>query len=43
MLSKEFVEEFRVPLQAIMADFSLPIQLGEHRDILGLPQEQVGL
>ena len=40
-LVEKFVEQFPgVSLHAIMSEFSLPSQLGEHRDILGLPQQQ---
>ena len=37
-----FVEQFEdMSLPAVMSDFSLPTPLGEHRDVLGMPQQQV--
>ncbi|ELU15283.1 hypothetical protein CAPTEDRAFT_221562 [Capitella teleta] len=40
-LGEKFVEQFPgMSLSAIMAEFSLPSPLGEHRDVLGLPQQQ---
>ncbi|XP_078690901.1 GATOR1 complex protein NPRL3-like isoform X2 [Branchiostoma floridae x Branchiostoma belcheri] len=41
LLCEKFLEQFPgVCLPAIMADFSLPLPLGEHRNPLGLPQQQ---
>ena len=42
ILGEKFVEHFPgMSLPAVMSEFSLPSQLGEHRDVLGLPQQQV--
>ena len=42
MLVEEFVENFpRMSLPAVLSEFSLPTSLGEHRDVLGLPPQQV--
>jgi hypothetical protein len=42
LLGEKFVEQFPgMSLSAIMAEFSLPSALGEHRDVLGLPHQQV--
>ncbi|KAI8512153.1 Nitrogen permease regulator-like 3 [Branchiostoma belcheri] len=44
LLCEKFLEQFPgVCLPAIMADFSLPLPLGEHRNPLGLPQQQAQL
>ncbi|CAH1794229.1 unnamed protein product [Owenia fusiformis] len=40
-LVEKFAEEFQgVALSKILAEFSLPTPLGEHQDVLGLPQQQ---
>ncbi|XP_066293181.1 GATOR1 complex protein NPRL3-like isoform X2 [Branchiostoma lanceolatum] len=44
LLCEKFLEQFPgVCLPAVMGDFSLPLPLGEHRNPLGLPQQQAQL
>ena len=41
-LSEKFAEQFpQMSLAGVLADFSLPATLGEHRDVLGLPKHHV--
>ncbi len=41
-LVEKFVEQFPgLSLHVVLADFSLPTTLGEHRDVLGQPHQQV--